>query len=102
MSTEERFNLAVKYVNGGGARSQYPDNPELSNDQKLKFYAYYKQATVGKCNTERPGMLDFVGKSKWDAWNELGDMSKEEAMQKYIDLLTELAPEWEKWDGLNK
>lgn len=30
-------------------------------------------------------MLDFVGKAKWDAWNALGDMSKEEAMKQYVE-----------------
>ena len=30
-------------------------------EQQLKLYALFKQATVGPCNTERPGMLDFVG-----------------------------------------
>ena len=27
------------------------------------------QVTVGDCNTARPGMMDFAGKAKWDAWN---------------------------------
>jgi len=56
-----------------------------TNDEKLKFYSLFKQATVGPCNTPRPGMLDFVGKAKWDAWNALGDMSKEEAMKQYVE-----------------
>lgn len=56
-----------------------------TNDEKLKFYGLFKQATVGKVNTKRPGMLDFVGKAKWDAWNALGDMSAEEAMEQYVE-----------------
>ena len=32
------------------------------------------QATIGKCNTSRPGAFDFVGRAKWDAWNSLGDL----------------------------
>lgn len=31
----------------------------------LKFYSYYKQATVGACNIPRPGFWDAVGKVKW-------------------------------------
>jgi len=46
------------------------------NQQKLKIYALYKQATVGKNTSSKPGMLDFVKKAKWDAWTSLGDMSK--------------------------
>uniref|UniRef100_A0A0D9RVJ2 Acyl-CoA-binding protein n=1 Tax=Chlorocebus sabaeus TaxID=60711 RepID=A0A0D9RVJ2_CHLSB len=42
-----------------------------ADDEMLFIYGRYKQATVGDINTERPGMLDFTGKAKWDAWNEL-------------------------------
>ena len=34
------------------------------------------QATVGKCNTKKPGVFDFVGQAKWSAWSDLGDMTK--------------------------
>jgi diazepam-binding inhibitor (GABA receptor modulator, acyl-CoA-binding protein) len=36
----------------------------------LILYSLYKQGTVGDCNTEKPGFLDFKGKAKWEAWNE--------------------------------
>jgi acyl-CoA-binding protein len=29
------------------------------------------QANTGDCNIPKPGMLDFSGKSKWEAWNAL-------------------------------
>lgn len=29
-----------------------------------------------------------------NAWQKLGSMSQEEAMQKYIDVLTEISPTW--------
>jgi diazepam-binding inhibitor (GABA receptor modulator, acyl-CoA-binding protein) len=58
----------------------------VPNEAKLKAYSLYKQATVGDVNIDRPsGMFDFEGKAKWDAWSALKGMSKEEAMQKYID-----------------
>lgn len=34
------------------------------------------QATEGPCNAPKPGMLDFVKKAKWDAWNSLGSLSQ--------------------------
>lgn len=37
---------------------------------------FQKQASVGDCNTARPGMVDFVGRAKWDAWNQLKGLSK--------------------------
>ena len=41
------------------------DSLQLTNEQKLQFYAYFKQATVGACNTPRPGMLSFRARAKW-------------------------------------
>ncbi|NXD23391.1 ECI2 isomerase, partial [Spelaeornis formosus] len=46
------------------------------NETKLKLYALFKQATEGPCNAPKPGMLDFVKKAKWDAWNSLGNLSQ--------------------------
>ncbi|KAJ7305819.1 hypothetical protein JRQ81_010185 [Phrynocephalus forsythii] len=51
--------------------------------EMLSIYSHYKQATVGDVNTERPGMLDFKGKAKWDEGNKLKGMSKEDAMKAY-------------------
>lgn len=58
--------------------------PLADNAAKLEMYALYKQANVGKVNKPRPGMLDFVGRAMWDAWNKLGDMSQEDAMHKCV------------------
>jgi acyl-CoA-binding protein len=35
-------------------------------------------------------MTDFVGRAKFDAWEQLKGTSQEEAMQQYIDLVEEL------------
>ncbi|XP_074843833.1 enoyl-CoA delta isomerase 2 isoform X2 [Carettochelys insculpta] len=60
------------------------------NEVKLKLYALFKQATEGPCSSPKPGMLDFVKKAKWDAWNSLGSLSKDNARQKYVDLVSSL------------
>ncbi|XP_053570672.1 enoyl-CoA delta isomerase 2 isoform X2 [Bombina bombina] len=60
------------------------------NDVKLKLYALFKQAAQGPCNTPKPGMLDFVNKAKWDAWNSLGTISKDNARKSYIELVSSL------------
>lgn len=61
-----------------------------SNDQLLEIYALYKQATVGDINTERPGMLDFKGKAKWDAWQHKKGTDAEKAKQDYVNKVAEL------------
>jgi acyl-CoA-binding protein len=62
-----------------------PDNMTL-----LKIYALFKQGSSGDVTGERPGMTDFVGRAKFDAWEQLKGTSQEEAMQQYIDLVEEL------------
>mmetsp|Transcript_13959 Transcript_13959/g.29176 ORF Transcript_13959/g.29176 Transcript_13959/m.29176 type:complete len:98 (-) Transcript_13959:78-371(-) len=60
-----------------------PSTP-VTDDEKLKVYGLYKQATTGDVNTARPGMLNFTGKAKWDAWNANKGMSAEDAKKAYI------------------
>ena len=56
-----------------------------SNEQKLRAYALYKQATAGEASTaSRPGALDFVGRAKYDAWAGLKGTTVEAAMSLYI------------------
>jgi len=45
---------------------------------------------IGDCNTDKPGMLDFKGKAKWEAWNARKGTSKEDAQKAYIELVNEL------------
>ena len=61
-----------------------------SDDEMLKIYSLYKQATVGDVNTSRPGMFDLTGKAKWDAWSSLKGKSKEDAEAEYITVVEEL------------
>jgi diazepam-binding inhibitor (GABA receptor modulating acyl-CoA-binding protein) len=65
----------------------------LSNDQLLKLYGLYKQATVGDCNTDKPGMLDLKGKSKLEAWNALKGKSQNDAKKEYVEYVLTLLPD---------
>ncbi|XP_058835749.1 acyl-CoA-binding protein [Topomyia yanbarensis] len=60
----------------------------------LIIYGLYKQATVGDCNTAKPGMLDFKGKAKWEAWNGRKGMSQDEAKQAYVDKVAQLVEQY--------
>ncbi|RHY30248.1 hypothetical protein DYB32_004475 [Aphanomyces invadans] len=55
------------------------------------MYALYKQATDGANMQPKPGMFDFVGKAKWEAWMKLSSLSADEAKQQYCDLIDGLA-----------
>ena len=61
-----------------------------TNEELLELYAFYKQATVGDCNTDRPGMFDLKGKAKWDKWDSLKGLSQDEARKKYVEFANSL------------
>jgi carboxylesterase len=64
----------------------------LGNDALLDLYALYKQATVGDATGDRPGMMDFKGRAKYDSWATRRGMTKPAAMEAYIALVDRLAP----------
>ena len=61
-----------------------------SNEQLGLLYAYFKQATVGDVAGKRPGLLDMVGRYKYDAWKKCEQMSVDDAMAHYCDLVHHL------------
>merc|ERR1719356_1368039 len=89
---EKEFRAAVDVIQNipkdakGGQGIKKPSNTVL-----LKFYALFKQATEGKNKTPKPGMFKMVARMKWMAWDKLGDMSKEEAMTKYLAEIVNVA-----------
>ncbi|XP_074046315.1 acyl-CoA-binding protein-like [Macrotis lagotis] len=80
--SQAEFEQAAKEVKNLKSK---PDDQEM-----LFIYSHYKQATVGDKNTECPGMLDFKGKAKWDAWSSLKGKSKVDAMKAYVAKVEEL------------
>ncbi|HQR94256.1 MAG: acyl-CoA-binding protein [Bacteroidetes bacterium 24-39-8] len=66
--------------------SEKPDNETL-----LKLYSLFKQGSEGDTQESGPSNpFDFVAKFKHEAWAKLQGMSKEDAMQQYIDLVKQL------------
>lgn len=84
---EEKFNRAADYL-------QHLVN-KLDSNQLLEFYGLYKQSTVGPCNTSKPGIFSMQARAKWNAWNELGSMNKEFAMQTYVTKLNDIESDWD-------
>ncbi|XP_072014480.1 acyl-CoA-binding domain-containing protein 6-like [Amphiura filiformis] len=83
---EEEFILASEHMKTLAAK--------LDKDKLLYLYARYKQATVGKCSTLRPGIFDYQGRQKWDAWHEVRDLTTDDAMSEYVSAIHEIDPEW--------
>lgn len=87
--SEEEFNLAANYIQS--------HHREFSKDNLLKFYGFYKQVTAGSLDevkNPKPSLFRISERSKWFAWNALKDVSEQEAREKYVNLLTELKPNW--------
>ena len=61
-----------------------------SNEDFLFLYSHFKQANAGDVAGSRPGMLDMVGRAKYDTWAKLKGMSKDDAMKKYVEKVTAL------------
>uniref|UniRef100_A0A6M2DL65 Putative acyl-coa-binding domain-containing protein n=1 Tax=Xenopsylla cheopis TaxID=163159 RepID=A0A6M2DL65_XENCH len=76
MSVNEEFDKAVEDVKNL--------KTQPGNDDLLEVYALFKQASVGDCNTEKPGMLDFKGKAKWEAWKSKTGMDSNAAKEAYV------------------
>lgn len=88
---QENFNFVVESV-----RNSVPKKENGPTDaEKLKFYALYKQATVGKCNASQPWAFNMIERAKWDAWNALGNMSKQSAMLKYCEHYAKTSSKYE-------
>lgn len=79
---KQRFEEAASDV------QKLPYRPD--NNALLELYALYKQATEGDVNGKRPGMMDFRGRAKYDAWQDLKGTSREDAMRRYVALVKAL------------
>ena len=90
-SLSERFQHAVEYVKNDA------DPSTSSYEAKLECYALFKQATAG--DAKAPASVvsdDSLANQKLVAWRSKEGLSKEDAMQAYIDLITAHFPDWEK------
>ena len=77
---EALFKAAVEKVRTAPSDGDF----KPSNDYKLRMYGLYRQATDGDVKGKRPGMLDLVGRMKYDAWAGLKGMKSDEAMRQYV------------------
>lgn len=94
---ENKFNLAANFIQS--------HHHQFSKGDLLQFYAFYKQSTVGMLDTasqSRPSFFKMQERAKYDAWNALGLMDMEQAMESYVELLTKLSPDWADASGDEK
>ena len=80
--------LKAKFEQAVADSKNLPERPD--NQTLLKLYALYKQGTTGDVEGKRPGFTDMVGRAKWDAWNEIKGLGKDDAMKQYVSLIEDL------------
>ena len=86
MALEEDFVAAQARVK---TLSRTPETGEL-----LELYAFYKQGSGGDVAGSRPGMLDFKGRAKYDAWAGQKGIARDAAQRAYVELVTKLATKY--------
>ena len=82
---------------------------QTSYEEKLWLYSLYKQgqllpgglsrahqtliisATEGDISASRPGLLDMLGRAKWDSWNKQKGTDKEDAKTQYVTALVRVS-----------
>ena len=79
MELTEQFETAQLSVK---TLTERPGNEEL-----LDLYALFKQVTEGDNKTKKPGMFDMKGQFKWKQWKSKEGLTKDAAMQSYVDLV---------------
>jgi diazepam-binding inhibitor (GABA receptor modulator, acyl-CoA-binding protein) len=82
------MSVADEFTEAQAAVTTLPTRP--ANDVLLRLYGLFKQGTAGDATGSRPGMLDFAGRAKYDAWKALAGTAPDDAQQRYVALVNEL------------
>ena len=81
---KQKFEESVNYVQSAEG------NFKPSNELKLQMYALFKQASEGDASGKKPGIMDFINRAKFEAWEKCKGQSSDEAMQNYINSIEKL------------
>lgn len=87
---DELYRLSLQFFKEKEGKAMH-----LTYKDKLKLVAYTKQVAHGKYRTDvfpEVGLLDVVGNDRRQAWQSLGDMSRESAMAEFVKMLDRLCP----------
>jgi len=80
--------INTRFEQAGIAAKSLPERPD--NDTMLQLYALYKQGSAGDVSGNKPGLFDFVGAAKYEAWERFKGLSQDDAKAQYIDLVSKL------------
>ncbi|XP_030051581.1 Golgi resident protein GCP60 [Microcaecilia unicolor] len=84
-SLEELFGLALKFFKEKDGKAFHP-----TYEEKLKLVALHKQVQLGPYNPDtcpEVGFFDVLGNDRRKEWALLGNISREDAMTQFVQLL---------------
>ena len=90
ISEEELYRLGLTYFKENEGRTFH-----LAYQDKIELVAFTQQANHGSVkNANLPplGTFDIIGKERRAAWEALGDITKDEAKEKFSSKLLDIAP----------
>jgi acyl-CoA-binding protein len=61
-----------------------------SDKDLFELYGLYARVMAGECMESQPWPYQVVARARWEAWYKNRKLSREEAMEKYIEKVKEL------------
>ncbi|CAN7119202.1 unnamed protein product [Brassica rapa subsp. narinosa] len=86
---EKAFAATSSLLEVSGKAEEVGDEVKIRD---MELYGLYKIATEGSCRETQPMAIMVSARAKWNAWQKLGNMSQEEAMEKYLALVSKEIP----------
>ncbi|KAK4840256.1 hypothetical protein QYF36_003853 [Acer negundo] len=86
---ERLFGSAVAFV---GSKSNVDQISRLNSVVKLQLYGLHKIATQGPCHEPQPMALKVSARANWNAWKSFENMTREDAMEQYVTILSRSIP----------
>ncbi|KAI3503030.1 hypothetical protein L1887_31465 [Cichorium endivia] len=88
---EKKFGAAVAFL---GSKPSSDRVNLIDNEVKMQFYGLHRVAIEGPCFESQPMALKVSARANWNAWKRLENLGREEAMERYIALLSQHVPDW--------
>ncbi|KAK3221358.1 hypothetical protein Dsin_008383 [Dipteronia sinensis] len=86
---ERLFGSVVAFV---GSKSNVDQISRLDSLVKLQLYGLHKIATQGPCHEPQPMALKVSARANWNAWKSFENMTREDAMEQYVTILSRSIP----------
>ncbi|KAF2540580.1 hypothetical protein F2Q68_00030048, partial [Brassica cretica] len=88
----EKSELEITFSAASNLLEQSGKGEEITAEAKMELYGLHKIATEGSCREAQPMAIMLSARAKWNAWQRLGNMSQEEAMEQYVALVSKEIP----------